>query len=535
LATSEALKHPAPDLTSSTRALFVAVVSLFLFLNSSILNAAQFKACEDSARVAKAPSELAPAGIRPRDVSCHQSDEIGLLRSTGLIVSTRLETTLQNLKDSVGLQDELEKAVLNHLGTSLEKYEHLGSCDSRCSPEMSPMLLKTAPEISQLRLEMSLMQPEEVGTNAIETDRGWFSTVPRHPFAKSPSVPSLSEGERNSIRDEFLKRLAEKLPFIAARLPSIKARKSVLGETAVERGQIAQALVQIQNEARQNYLKAIGRNPLLIFLEQNDPDLPTSTRDLAAASQYLANEIRAESARLKGLPASPEKSQAFIEYQPLVEATLRRHPEYCTAALNVANAAESHRTNMRIGLVAGQVAAGFATFVLCSTVVSCGFAAAVLSAADFGVASHEAKVAFRQGLATTVTSERHSDTSELMANADSAARLQGLALTLGAPTVLKSGGELLRATSTFLRSSAKGARVVAATSVTQSRELTGLSTAKQTASNPIFRAVYSGIVNEHSGREREIIEELIRRYEAKGLNPVEISTTIRQRVNQCVH
>ncbi|CAN5555893.1 hypothetical protein BH10BDE1_BH10BDE1_35980 [soil metagenome] len=507
------------------------------------LYAARFEACESTSLKTASPTSPAPVAASLKNgpliiQSCARDDGIALLRTTGFAVASSLDTTMQNLKDANGLQTELEKTVLNHLGASLAKYSRLAECDSKCATELNPMIMKLTTDVAQLRTEMSLRQPDEVGTIAIETTRGWFSERPKHPFAKSPSVPSVSNEERTSTRDEFLKRLATKLPFVAARMEGVKAHKSVLAETPGERAQVAQAVIQIQNDARKNYLRAIGANPLLIFLDQNHPERPTSTRDLAVASQRLAKEISTEKKRLQEIPPSPEKSQAFLEYRTLAERTLQRHPEYCSLAQSLADSSDRRRDVERVGIVVGQIAVGFASAALCSTLVSCGVVAAVFSGADYGVAAHEASVAFRRGLGATVTAQG-SDSSELMTNADSAARIQGLALALGAPTVLSTGGSLLRVSGAFLRRSATSAETATATvaikSTASTSELTGLSTSRRATPNPFFAAVYTDLFKSHVGREKEVIEELIHRYEAKGLNAVDISMTVKQRVRQCVH
>lgn len=166
------------------------------------------------------------------------------------------------------------------------------------------------------------------------------------------------------------------------------------------------------------------------------------------------------------------------------------------------------------------MAVGIASTVMCGTIVSCGLAAAGLSAVDFGVASHDASMAFKEGVSQSATSR---DGESLMTKADSAAGVQALSLVFGAPTALKSSFDLLR----------KGSALAARSST----EVVGRQVATKpggaTSLNALHSIVYRDLLKDHEGREREILEIVIERLQKRKMDPDQISKLLKERVRQC--
>jgi len=446
----------------------------------------------------KDPHCSVPSGTSPSSLNA--------LLETAPLISGQLVKLTTEMQRSQKFDNSLEQSVLSRLDESIERYERLSRCQAPCQipPETLDSTLK---QHKALKTELALMQPDDISINARQSPKAWTASRPIHPFPKAASLPLAAADEKDGHRREFLRRLADKTPFIKSRTESLLKNKGAIAENPAETQQIDQAMIEIRNEARQKYLELISGNPLLLFAKDGS--------EIRDASKKLADEIRSEKKRLLELPKE-KRLDALIEYTSLTENILKSNPEFCETAEKLAAAAESRRIRKQVGLVAGQIGMGLASAFMCGTMISCSLAAAGVASLDFGIASHDASMAFQHGVSQAATddaSPKPARPSEsIMTRADAAASVRGLSLVLGAPTVIKSSLELVR----------RGSALAASGHATRRAQL-----------NTLDHIVYRDLLSHHVGREREIVETVIERLQQRKLTPDQISKFIQERVRQC--
>ena len=493
----------------------IFATTLLLLLST---NSPSFAYAESEFTVCKA---VAGNVAIPTETSCSEADgaSIARLQSMGL-----------DLSQKFNFENKLSVGVESQLNTVIAKYDRWAKCEGACTDLDTS--LATLPKIQRaMRFELALMEPDDLTSGAIQTPRGWFTVKPKHPFSKSPELAFLTSTENGEVKAEFFRRLAKHDPSIASRIDAIQSGTELIGRDSLQINRIEKAILKVRAEARQNYLRLIGTNPLLIFLD--DHGQPLDRRAIAEASAKLSNETLHEKTRLAGIQDPKEKAEALIEYKAVAETVLKQNPRYCVAAEKLAVASEASRKSKALALAVGQVAAGFAAATFCGTVIACGIGAAIVTSADFGIAAYDAQNAFRSGVASAAISGAvgDRDVGQAMANADTAASMQGAILAMGLPTVLKSGVDIVRASASALRGAAvKTAPVIVKGGLLN--EVVG--GAPPSKLNPFFQSFYKDVLESHQGREREIIETLIERLQAKGMKPDKISTTIKDRIRQCV-
>jgi hypothetical protein len=454
------------------------------------------------------------------------------LLTIGQAVSTSLQNSIAEMIGNKRLVDKLDSAVTRHHNASIEKYDALSNCDSTCMDLIQPLITELSPQLQAMRIELSLMQPDDLKPAAIARTEAWFGMIPRQPFSKSPALQMLNANERTILREAFVRRLAQRVPAVAARADAIISKSEPPFTSSAEALVVNNAMIDIQRDARKKYLKIIGENPLLIFI--SDARLPLSPQDISEAAKQLRDHISEEKIRLIQISDPAEKSEALIEYRAAANSVLKDEPGLCSLA-NALNArSEASRARRALAHAAGQIAAGFAAFGLCSGIVTCGLAAAALSAVDYGIARDDAKEAFRTGVSKASRSDNGRDrfAADAMTTADSAAQMQYATLALAAPTFVKSGAEVVKLTTGMIRSTLSKAAPAMVTKGRYLNEMVGGPAPSRL--NLVSQSYFKEVLEPHTGREREIIEVLIERMQAKGIEPSKISRHIEDRLRTCV-
>lgn len=507
------------------RMLLVLAMSLMPVSGQAKATKSRFPTCNNR------PSQQAPP---PPPESCGAEDEDPLplsdLRSHGAQIQNSLAATVSDIRDTHRFSRKLELAVFQQLDASLEKYERFARCDASCAPGLQEMIDRLTPQLMSVRTELSIMQPDDLSPGAMGRSESWFSLKPKHPFSQSPELQLLTKNEREATREIFVHRLAAKVPSVAARADKILSNGELLAQSRSEEIAVGKAMIQVQSEARENYLKLIGNDALLIFL--SDAHLPLTVHEIVEASAKLKDQIAKEKTRLNAIKDPIAKSEAFIQYHAAADSILKTEPGLCGTADKWAEQAEALQSRRQLTIAAGQVAASFAAFALCSTVVGCAFTAAAVSTVDFGIAKADANEAFKSGVAKAARPDvaREHFATDAMTTADSAARFEYATLAMSVPTIVKSGVEAVRSTNTAL----KALEITKGPAVTKGRfvnEVVG--GPERSRLNIVAQTFYRDLLEPYVGREREIVETLIERMQAKGIPPEKISTTLKDRIRQC--
>lgn len=316
-------------------ALTVGLSTILLTSASAVAADTRFKACRHSNDAAKhtAASAVSQSRLATDDPHCSSVQNsslssLGELTERAPSILNHLEITKIEMKNSQDFDRAIQQKVFQHLDEAIAKYDRWSSCETPCRLN-SETVETSRQQYERMRLELSLMQPDDPTIQARQSPKSWIASRPRHPFAAAASLPLSTAEERDQARGEFLRRLSE------------KKISTTLGDTREEVTRIDKAMIDIRSEARRNYLALISDNPLLLFLNSDSQTSSKASKteitspQIREASKKLADEIRSEKARLLELPMA-DRLEALIDYAPLAERILKQNPQLCNTAEKLA-------------------------------------------------------------------------------------------------------------------------------------------------------------------------------------------------------